>query len=50
VQGLVDTPGHFYVVAVLNTGEMQLFWRNDLDRGQDLRLRHRPLPALHDPG
>jgi hypothetical protein len=22
VQGLVDTPGHFYVVAVLNTGEM----------------------------
>lgn len=29
VQGLVDTPGHFYVVAVLNTGEMQLFWRNN---------------------
>jgi hypothetical protein len=29
VQGLVGTPGHFYVVAVPNTGEMQLFWRNN---------------------
>jgi hypothetical protein len=29
VQGLVGTSGHFYVVAVLNTGEMQLFWRNN---------------------
>jgi len=57
VQGLVDTPGHLDVMVVLNTGEMQLFWRNNnilgnktWTAGEIFRLRHRPLPALHDPG
>jgi hypothetical protein len=29
VQSNVGTKGHFYCVALLNTGEMQMFWKNN---------------------